>query len=101
MLVEDVEAAGALDVGQGELGAVAVPITACKDAAEDKNAKPGEDDLAPVAETPRPRRANTEDSFREVRDATRGRVMAQPVRLTQNRTKQMLSAGPDECGVSN
>ena len=61
MLLEDVEALSALDVGQGELGAVGgADHRIGQDATEDQGGEPSQGNFAPVAKTPtsKPREQN-------------------------------------------
>ncbi len=65
VLVEDVEATPALDVGEPEFGAVgAADHRVGEHAAEDEDGEPAQGDLAPVAETPASKSREQTDSLK-------------------------------------
>ena len=71
MLLEDVEALSALDVGQGELGAVGgADHRIGQDATEYQGGEPSQGNLAPVAKTPTSKTREQTDSFDGPRQIT-------------------------------
>ena len=71
MLLEDVEALSALDVGQGELGAVGgADHRIGQDATEYQGGEPSQGNFAPVAKTPTSKTREQTDSFDGPRQIT-------------------------------